>query len=149
MADIRRAARVLLIDRDGRVLLLFGADPSLTDDAGWWFTPGGGVEGSESLIETAIREVFEETGLRLEAVTGPIGHRDTTFTFEGVEIHQVETYYTASVDAFEIDRSGWSELEQRSVHGSRWWSVAELEATRDTVYPEILLELLGSVSRRS
>ena len=147
MAGIRRAARVLLLDPDGRVLLLFGADPSLADDDGWWFTPGGGVEGNESLLEAAIREVFEETGLRLETVAGPIGHRDTTFTFEGVEIHQVETYFTASVDAFEIDRSGWSELEQRSVHGSRWWSVTELEATSDTVFPETLLELLRTIPR--
>jgi 8-oxo-dGTP pyrophosphatase MutT (NUDIX family) len=145
VTGVRLAARVLLIDPDGRVLLLFGADPSLEDDAGWWFTPGGGVEGAESLTEAAIREVFEETGLRLETVTGPIGNRDTRFTFEGVEIHQVETYFTASVDAFEIDRSGWSELEQRSVHGSRWWSIPQLETTSDTVYPEILLDLLRAI----
>jgi 8-oxo-dGTP pyrophosphatase MutT (NUDIX family) len=124
------------------VLLLFGRDPSLDDDPGWWFTPGGGVEGTESLIEAAIREVFEETGLQLETINGPIGDRDTRFTFEGVEIHQVETYFTASVERYEIDRSGWSELEQRSVHGSRWWSIAELESTVETVFPEILLDLL-------
>jgi 8-oxo-dGTP pyrophosphatase MutT (NUDIX family) len=133
---------VLLIDGDRRVLLLFGADPSRPEDPGWWFTPGGGVEGSETLRETAIREVHEETGLLLETVAGPIGERDTTFTFEGEVIHQLETYFTAPAETFEIDRSGWTDLEQRSVQRARWWSVDELAATADTVYPENLLELL-------
>lgn len=35
---------------------------------GWWFLPGGKVEETETWIEAARREVFEETGLRVEEV---------------------------------------------------------------------------------
>lgn len=41
-------------------------------DNGLWGLPGGVHEAGESISETAAREVFEETGLRIE-ITGMVG----------------------------------------------------------------------------
>jgi 8-oxo-dGTP pyrophosphatase MutT (NUDIX family) len=56
------AAGVLLFDERDRVLLV---DP--TYKAGWEF-PGGVVESGEAPARAGMREVMEETGIRLDAV---------------------------------------------------------------------------------
>ncbi|MBC7679310.1 MAG: NUDIX domain-containing protein, partial [Pseudorhodobacter sp.] len=60
----RTAARVLLLDGRDRVLLFRGGDPHLPERGTWWFTPGGGLDPGEQTVDGAVRELFEETGLR-------------------------------------------------------------------------------------
>lgn len=48
--------------RDGKILLIKRSDNGL------WCTPGGQVDVGESLAEAALRELWEETGLRGEIV---------------------------------------------------------------------------------
>ena len=68
-ADNPDAARprvaVLAVTRRGDQLLL--AQRRNPPDALKWGFPGGRVEGGETLIEAAQRELFEETGVRGEA----------------------------------------------------------------------------------
>ncbi|MDX2005978.1 MAG: NUDIX hydrolase [Meiothermus sp.] len=69
LSDLRKAvgsrpifmvgAGVLLLDRQGRVLLQHRTD---SDD---WSTPGGACELGESLEQTARRELMEEAGLEV------------------------------------------------------------------------------------
>lgn len=53
-----------LILQDGCVLLVERGKPPLV---GFWSLPGGLVETGERLEEAVVREVFEETGLRVQA----------------------------------------------------------------------------------
>ncbi|MDT4989246.1 MAG: hypothetical protein QOI74_3340, partial [Micromonosporaceae bacterium] len=63
-ARSRRAARVLLLDAAGRLLMLRGHDPARPDHR-YWFTVGGGIDDGETPVGAAVRELFEETGLRI------------------------------------------------------------------------------------
>lgn len=61
------AADTIIFNRQGEVLLVHRRD-----DYDLWCIPGGGVKPGESTAKAAIRETFEETGLKVE-VSGPVG----------------------------------------------------------------------------
>ena len=73
----KRPVSVLVVihTADLQILLLERAS-----HAGYWQSVTGSQEGSESLVETAVRELYEETGIRVE----PTALRDWqhTNTFE-------------------------------------------------------------------
>ncbi|NMG76628.1 NUDIX hydrolase [Aromatoleum diolicum] len=54
----------VLVERDGRILLMRRAGTGFFD--GLYSLPGGHVEPGESLRQTAVREMLEETGLRID-----------------------------------------------------------------------------------
>jgi 8-oxo-dGTP pyrophosphatase MutT (NUDIX family) len=140
----RRAARVLLLDRDRRVLLFHGCDPADATAGQWWFTPGGGLDPGESPAEGAVRELREETGLDVapEALGEPVHARTATFRFAGDVYRQTEDYFVLHVEGHEVDTSGFNALEVSAVLGHRWWSVEDLRSTDERVYPEGLPELV-------
>lgn len=149
MANVERvAAKVLLVTAELDVLLFSSVDPGDPSRPGHWFAVGGGVEHGETLEEAAVREVFEETGLRLFQVGSPLFTRHVAFDFEGDQYEQDETYFVAWVERFTPSTEGWTELEHRTVAGHRWWSVEELARTDATVYPEQLVELLWNLRGR-
>src|ERR1700691_2897662 len=56
----RRAARGILIDDEGRLVLIKRTKPG---QAPYWASPGGGVEDSDATVEDALRrELAEELG---------------------------------------------------------------------------------------
>jgi 8-oxo-dGTP pyrophosphatase MutT (NUDIX family) len=140
----RLASRVLLVDRDGRILLFRGCDPGDPAAGEWWFTPGGGRDEGETAQECAVRELHEETGLLLapDEVGAVVHERVTVFPFDGVTYRQSEDYFLVRVDAHDVDTDRFSPLEMVSVLEHRWWSLEELRATEETYYPEELLDLL-------
>ncbi len=60
---IRAAA---LVTGGDSILLVQHQHNDISEGQSWWAPPGGGVEGAESLVECAQREVLEETGLSVE-----------------------------------------------------------------------------------
>lgn len=140
----RRAARVLLLDPATRILLLHGFDP-LVPGRTWWFTPGGGVEGEEELTDAALREVAEETGITGIELGPLVARRSSAFSFDGRSFDQDEWYFLARTETTALDASGQTELERRTVDELRWWTLPELLATTETVYPEGLGPLLASL----
>src|SRR5690348_1019989 len=124
----RQAARVLLVDGEGRVLLFLGHDPAQPDEGRWWFTVGGGLDHGETHREAAVRELFEETGLLVEAdaLAGPVHSEHAEFWLGGAYYVQDNEFFTLHVDDHDVVTVGFTDLEATFVLDHRWWSIDEL-----------------------
>ena len=63
LVNVRRAARVVLLDRENRVLLMHFREPNVAPPNVFWATPGGALDDGESWEQAALRELAEETGI--------------------------------------------------------------------------------------
>jgi ADP-ribose pyrophosphatase YjhB (NUDIX family) len=107
-------ASALIRDALGRILLVRRID------SGLWALPGGLLELGETLAGTAIREMEEETGLRVEPVRirGAFGGRRIVFP-PGDILYPIATYFTCEVlsgtlrpDGKEIDRAEYHDPDR-------------------------------------
>ena len=143
----RLTARVLLFDGQGRVLLMTGRLPGRPAHTAAWFTVGGGFEPGETLAQAALREIAEETGFT-EVELGPeVWRREGLGVLaSGEAVLFKESYVVARCLGGEPSRLGWEAHENDLVDDIRWWSLAEIAATSERIYPERFCELVGRVA---
>lgn len=102
---------MIIFDKNKRVLLQKRADVRL------WGIPSGHVEPGESVVDAAVREIWEETGLNI-CVTRLIGvysdPKSQVFKYpNGTTTHFITTYFEAQVVGGQINCSSPETLDLR------------------------------------
>jgi TDG/mug DNA glycosylase family protein len=133
----RLAARGLVVDEEGRTLLV-----QFRDEGGqvWWATPGGGVDRGEDVESALRRELAEELGLDDFQLGPEIWTREHTFGWRGSILRQRERIWLVEVTQHEP--APRVDLVAELVADVRWWTPAELAATKEQLVPRRLPELL-------
>lgn len=133
---------VVIRDDNGRVLLIHKVDNDL------WALPGGGHDPGESITNTAIREVKEETGLDVE-ITGLVGtytNPNHVMAYDDGEVRQQFSLCfkgrwvggDAHADGTETKAAKWvdpGDLDQLNMHPSMRLRIAHaLDESRTAPY---------------
>ncbi len=142
----RRAARVVVLDPQDRVLLIEARDPARRSTVGWWEIPGGGVDPGEEIVEAVRRELWEEAGIG-DADIGPcVWTQRVEYTFGGYHFDQDEWIHVARCDGTSTGPQGLEYLEAVAFTQMRWWTVEELLDHGPRTIPYRMLEFVEDVA---
>jgi 8-oxo-dGTP diphosphatase len=128
---IRLAARALILHEDR--LLLVNAYPGGRSDL--WCAPGGGMESGASLHDNLMREIFEETGLRVQVGSPALINE---FHDPASGFHQVDLFFRCRIIEGAIDPA-WRDPEG-VVTQRRFFSRSDMEMGRIRFKPDSLIE---------
>lgn len=142
----RPAARVVVLDPDGRVFLMEGCDPMRPEKGTWWEIPGGGMDSGEDSAATAARELYEECGFA-DARMGPcIWTQYVEFDFAMYHFNSDERIHVAHLDeAKEWDPQALEALEAAAFGDGKWWSLEDLLSSDVATLPARLREFLPDI----
>ncbi|HEX4925800.1 MAG TPA: NUDIX domain-containing protein [Bdellovibrionales bacterium] len=142
----RPAARAVLLTPAEQILLLKLHNPH----GNWtgWITPGGGIAPGEQPEETLRRELFEEVGLTRFALGPAIWRRRHTFPWQGQLLDADEIFYLVRAEHFEPRAQlAANDPELAILDQPRWWTLPQLQASREIFAPPELPNLLGDLLR--
>jgi 8-oxo-dGTP pyrophosphatase MutT (NUDIX family) len=147
----RRTARVLLLDGAGRLLLVHMHHPDFAAPGGavsptpYWVTVGGAAEPDEDIAAAALREIAEETGLTRVRLGPAIWYDEHMAEIRGQPTLVQQTFFLAWTEETELSNKAWTQEERTIIKGMKWWTLEELLATNETLYPSSLPMHLSAI----
>lgn len=133
MSDLphRNVSRIVVLDARQCTLLVRYEHIGSGATGSFWVPPGGAAERGETHRDAARRELREETGLDA-SIGRQLWQRRFNFQLGQQLVYQIEHYFLvrlASVAPVVHNTS------PEAIEEHRWWSLAELRETHDTIYP--------------
>lgn len=140
---LRRAARIIVLDPEGRALMFRYDVPGRPP---FWVTAGGECEPDETFEDAARRELVEETGIIADPGAQIARMTPEFVTVEGEPVQADERFFLVRVPEARVDTAGHTELEQALMTQHRWFTLAELESWHEALFPVNLAGMIRSHS---
>ncbi len=131
------AAKAIIVDGKGRALVLKQSDEKGVSYAGRYHAPGGEVEPGESLHDALLREVREETGLKIQ-IGDLLTVEEWSAHIRSKDYQVFGVFYVCTLD-------GPAKVVHSDEHTASAWVTAEEAATMDILPPakELIQLVLG------
>ncbi|MFI5202821.1 MAG: NUDIX domain-containing protein [Candidatus Kapaibacterium sp.] len=144
----RNQARGIVLNSRGEMLFVkhkdsLPADPNQPDRLEYWVPPGGGLEDGETYEEAAVREVFEETGLRVEGSSRHVHTLEKPLMFGGELRLMHAQYYLIFHSGKSCDVMNGDPDE--GIKEVRWWSLENCEGSGEIFLPDGIFDIFRSV----
>lgn len=143
--DIRNSMKIVLLNKNKDLLLLFTDDDSIKTADGkyggsFYQLIGGKIESGETLLDAAKRELFEETGLTSENVKfyKVIWYGNLDLNIHGKKTHINQQFILAKTDKDTVTLKNLTEEEKGTCKKLCWMSLDEIENSEATIYPKRL-----------
>ena len=135
----------IVVIKDDTVLLVRRGKPP---NVGAWTLPGGAQELGETAEDAARRELLEETGWADVPVPPEEVHAESNVQWSNLRgsptlCLQHDHYFVGRVPEEERPLGAVAAMHvSDGIVSHRWWTLAELDATAEDVYPRGLPDLL-------
>jgi 8-oxo-dGTP pyrophosphatase MutT (NUDIX family) len=142
----RDAVRLVVRDSEDRILLFHTHEVTAPELGVWWELPGGGIDEGETCVDTAVRELREETGITVSParVGEPSWRRTASFRHRALRHlqHEVVVEVRLDVPGTAIDEAERLDYEKEDYFDFRWWSIGDVVGSSERFYPGSLPALL-------
>jgi 8-oxo-dGTP pyrophosphatase MutT (NUDIX family) len=91
-------------------------------------------------LQAAHRELQEELGIAV-ALEGPVHRAVGIFEFEGALIENTDNFFVGRWDGVP-HLMGATQTESAALIEARWWTLEDIEKTREAIFPRDLAQVL-------
>jgi ADP-ribose pyrophosphatase YjhB (NUDIX family) len=147
----RSAVRALLMSPAQRLLMFeFHLPPGhiAAEARVFWGLPGGQIEPGETPEAALRRELAEETGMDDLAIGAEVFHGSNLIQWRGQPTRTRERFFLVRSPDERISAASRTRTERSIIRQHRWWTLDEIAATTETIFPPRLGHWLDRALRQ-
>ena len=149
---VRNSIKIILLNDDDELLLMCIDDPKKRSIGGeykgpFWQLIGGQIEANETVLEAAVREVFEETGMSKEDIEfGPlVWFGELDLILYGKATHIKQQFIVARTKQKTVSLANLTQGETKVVKHLAWFSLDCIDNSGEIIYPVLLPDYLPDI----